>query len=337
MYLGYIHSFRGLAIVYVVLGHCFALSGVSDDYWGVWFNVISGGTVLFVFISGYLFEYVFCNRFNYRVFIRKKFLHVFVPYVFMSAPALLYVLWKNESTYFPSYSDYGEMASYAASYFFNGRMITGYWFVPFVFVVFLLAPVWRFLASFEYVLVVLSVVGVFLASIVHRPYGNIGVFHNLVYYLPVFWVGMVVSKKSDSLNSFFSDYWWVFSLGVVLLLLVQTWGQGHLGQYRKSFFEYSGFDLQIFQKLFVCFSLVGLLQVCSLFERFWGFLADNSFGIYFVHVYFVFLLKYAFEFYEVSGWLAFGLGFVFCMLASLLVVVSAKGVFGRYSRYIVGS
>jgi len=50
------------------------------------------GTALFVFISGFLFHHIFYSRFNYRAFISRKIKDVLVPYLVLSTPYVIYIV-----------------------------------------------------------------------------------------------------------------------------------------------------------------------------------------------------------------------------------------------------
>ncbi len=76
-FLPYLHNFRGIAILYIVAFHCWSSFG-----WGshdlekqVWNSLIVYGTVLFVFIAGFLFQHLSgrANRsFSFSVYLKKK-------------------------------------------------------------------------------------------------------------------------------------------------------------------------------------------------------------------------------------------------------------------------
>ena len=61
MFLGYIHSFRALAILFIVGGHCIDFFNWSEGSAAIERMLrilISNGSVLFVFIAGYLFQHL---------------------------------------------------------------------------------------------------------------------------------------------------------------------------------------------------------------------------------------------------------------------------------------
>ena len=76
-FLPYIHNFRGIAILYIVAFHCWSSFG-----WGnhllektVWNSLIVYGTVLFVFIAGFLFQHLngrVNRRFDFKTYLKKK-------------------------------------------------------------------------------------------------------------------------------------------------------------------------------------------------------------------------------------------------------------------------
>ena len=74
MFLTSFSYYRGIAIVLIVIGHCYGLSGWTFTYYPErdLANILTGGTVLFVFISGFLFHQVFYPGFDFRWFLTKK-------------------------------------------------------------------------------------------------------------------------------------------------------------------------------------------------------------------------------------------------------------------------
>jgi surface polysaccharide O-acyltransferase-like enzyme len=94
MYLRSFEYFRAIAIVLIVAGHCFGISGWQIDSFAERMvgNIISGGSSLFVFVSGFLFHHVFYPTFNYRIFMKKKVQNVLLPYLFLSIFAIAQAL-----------------------------------------------------------------------------------------------------------------------------------------------------------------------------------------------------------------------------------------------------
>lgn len=91
MFLTSFAYYRGSAIVLIVIGHCYGLSGWTFASYPerVLANILTGGTVLFVFISGFLFHQVFYPGFDFRWFLTKKLRRVATPYLLWSTLALV--------------------------------------------------------------------------------------------------------------------------------------------------------------------------------------------------------------------------------------------------------
>ena len=58
MYLHYINRFRGLAILFVVVGHCVALIYNGDVLSRTLAVIWTEGTTMFLLISGFLFQHL---------------------------------------------------------------------------------------------------------------------------------------------------------------------------------------------------------------------------------------------------------------------------------------
>src|ERR1035438_1198168 len=73
MFLRYIHSFRALAIIFIVAAHCIALFDWASIPWQrhLVLSLIPNGTVFFVFIAGFLFQHL-SYKFEYRRYLKSK-------------------------------------------------------------------------------------------------------------------------------------------------------------------------------------------------------------------------------------------------------------------------
>ena len=67
MFLSYIHSFRAVAILFIVAGHCVYLFEWEAIRWQerLMKSLMQNGTVLFVFVAGFLFQHL-SHKFEYR-------------------------------------------------------------------------------------------------------------------------------------------------------------------------------------------------------------------------------------------------------------------------------
>src|SRR5262245_53352265 len=88
-FINYIHNFRGIAIIFVTACHLLLnwaegskTHRLLDMLWG-------NGTVLFVFIAGYLFQHL-SKKFEYKDYLIKKLQNVILPYFIVPAPIIAY-------------------------------------------------------------------------------------------------------------------------------------------------------------------------------------------------------------------------------------------------------
>lgn len=76
-YLSHLNYFRGIAIVFIVVGHCYILRFIYFDentsfIFQIIKNIATGGTTFFVFISGYLLHHIYSGKFDYENFCSQK-------------------------------------------------------------------------------------------------------------------------------------------------------------------------------------------------------------------------------------------------------------------------
>lgn len=88
-FLNYINVFRGLAILLIIMGHSMQI-GVNDGLiHKINCEIICGGTALFIFISGFLFQHL-SGKFEYKNYLSKKWTNVIMPYLITAIPGILF-------------------------------------------------------------------------------------------------------------------------------------------------------------------------------------------------------------------------------------------------------
>lgn len=361
MFIPSIHYFRGIAIVTIVIGHCYQIAnfpqrftinfdtnainillGLTEKTIG---NLISGGTSLFVFISGFLFYHVFYKRFQYARFMHKKAFNVFMPYIILSLPILIQISWGL----LRKYDDLSLLGSIkmvvlnSAFYLASGDHLVAYWYIPFAMVLFLASPL--FLAFIRipgrYQLLAIAVL-TFFAMLLHRPVETINVLQSFLYFSPVYMFGIYIAIHRERLYRMPSRHHWFFLGGAVLLALVQALIDPKVGSLHKAvWFEFAGFDISLIQKMLLC--LTALLFLHRLDERpmirSLDLLARYSFSIYFFHAYVVeFLETLQFppftRYTELIAAIAFG---TIVSTVCLGVAWAIKRVVPNHSRMLIGA
>ena len=87
--LNYINVFRGLAILLIVAGHTMQFGNAGSLTERISFEIFCGGTALFIFISGFLFQHL-SGKYEFKNYISKKWTNVILPYLWTAIPGLIF-------------------------------------------------------------------------------------------------------------------------------------------------------------------------------------------------------------------------------------------------------
>lgn len=278
-----LNLFRGLAIVLVVFSHADELGVLHVNTFPeivIW-NLLSGATTMFVFISGFLFDHVFLKKFDFASFMKKKFVNLFIPYLMLTFVALGVGCALIPPDYFDGHMSEVVMGAYMLA---SGHATLAYWFIPFAITLFALAPLHAKFATLR-LRTQLVIVGACLlvALLVHRPPLNLGPIQNLVYYTPTYLIGMMCSQHRAVAYPLLSRLTWPL-LGAVIGLATLQAVLGVAGNYGKEMFVFGGIDLMLLQKLCLClFLLTFLTRFESKRSPTIDLLAETSFAIFFLH------------------------------------------------------
>ncbi|SMG41902.1 Surface polysaccharide O-acyltransferase, integral membrane enzyme [Marivirga sericea] len=341
-FLHYIHNFRGIAIIFIVAAHMFLFWDIQKEapfvkivLDAVWRN----GTVLFVFIAGYLFQYL-KSKYRYRTYLGKKIKFVILPYLIVSIPVILFRLFVSppEDVYnaFPNYFEW-SLIKKVLVFIVTGTHLLPFWFIPMIFIYYLISPIFVFLDNrpsfYKYILPCLIVLSFFIER------GNRGDLHNIhmnfFHFLSIYVFGMWFSHYNDKILSWSVKFKWLVIIPFIVFFLSTI-----------VFYEGIWYDqLQYLQKIFLCWGLFYLLYrkddvVPVKINKILALFADYSFGIFFIH-YLVFLvLRMVSE--RVYPWFLKGslvnwiMVFGLTLIISLVVVRLIKLIFPKRSRYLIG-
>ena len=294
MFLNSIHYFRAIAIVIIVVGHSYLIGRTLEPvtiYGRIFENFMQGGTHFFVFISGFLFFQVHYKKFSYSNLLKNRARKVLVPYLLMSALPIIYFTFHKHSLV----TLFGLQDNYALSVLY--RILTGYslvpyWYIPVIMIIFLLSPMFvLFIRSDIRIQLGLFISLFALALFIHRPVGNINVFHSVLYFLPVYMLGILCSKYRDPIYQKFAGREFVLMLAALGLAVYQSFFC-RTGNFEKEMFQFSGIDLMLLQKTALSiFFLLWLKKYENQDLKLLSFIARISFPIYFLHPYVFLLLK----------------------------------------------
>jgi hypothetical protein len=291
MFLTSFAYYRGIAIVLIIAGHCYGLSGWTFSTYPerVLANIITGGTALFVFISGFLFHQVFAPGFDFRRFIVKKLYRVALPYLIWSSLALLMQLATHmplpDQFIGPDASLWDQWLRPLALGLITGGHFIAYWYIPFIFVLFAASPLFiGFIALPRRTQAAITASALLCAAVIQRPINNILVLQSVAFYLPFYLFGILCSLEKERIDKIFSTKIPLLFAGVIGLSMVQSLYSLGAGSFHKAPFIWQYPDINIFQKLLLC--LLGMV-VLHRYERSTNrlllALASSSFALFFIH------------------------------------------------------
>jgi probable poly-beta-1,6-N-acetyl-D-glucosamine export protein len=349
MFLKSINNFRAVAILIIIAGHCMAFSWNATILpEKIMANLLVGGTTLFVFISGFLFHHVYYHRYNYNFFLKKKVQNVLIPYFLLASLAIVAVImgwippWSKR---FLPQNFSGQPIEWAwpiIQYLWTGSFLLAYWYIPFIMVTFLMAPLHVIFVKFP-VYIQLLLIGFLLAisMLIQRPIADIGMIQNVVYFLPVYLLGMLSSIHKDKIYTKLENKELYILIIVVLCATIQAIFCTQTGNFEKKPFSFNGIDIQLIQKLFMSyFFLILFHRWENIQNKTLELLASASFALYFIHPWYIILYKNIACLQPINlhipGMFIFPILTIIVICASLITAKAIKWLFPSHSRQIIG-
>lgn len=351
-FLTYIHNLRGLAIFFVVGVH--ARGGVADwqshrealDVIATFFDSREGnGTVMFLFIGGFLFQYLTHNNFRFKKYIEQKFKYVILPYLIISIPLLAYRIATHFQ--FPGIEPnfYQQSIIYQVLYFLiTGIHLAPFWFISAISLFYLSSPLLHALdnkKAYTYIIPVIVITCFFT----YRSLHNANPLLSYLHYLPIYLLGMWTSYYRERILAI--SQWLLFPLIALYAIITVAEIQAWFPLPEKITFEevlYEGvfiFNIFMLKAVLLCFiGLFLLYQFRSRRMPLLEILGEYSFGVFFVHSVFIFASRNVLE--KVIGpfdfsVLTYCIYFAFVLLFSIASVYVIKRFTGKYSRHLIGS
>ncbi|GLQ30283.1 hypothetical protein GCM10007876_07610 [Litoribrevibacter albus] len=311
MFYQYVHNLRGLAILLVISAHVISVvpfdhSLVADMVR----SVLKNCTVIFVLIGGWLFSYL-ASKYSYKSYLVSKLKKVVVPYVVISIPALtVYLLglkdthpWVDLATLKETYGYFGQVIFYLST----GAHLGPLWFMPMIFIFYLLFPVFKSLSQSR-LLIYMLLFSLFPAVFLGRPDANDDTLQSFIYFLPVWLIGMFLFQHRDT-------YQWK---GKCFFSLVTLFFLALLAIY--SLFDWDS-RVDLILKIVAGYLLFsGFSNFLNKPNRFLGVMADLSFYLFFIHGYFIAVFRGIFSRYDFlpQGVVAFIIVFFVVIFLSVL-------------------
>lgn len=351
-FLPYIHNLRGLAILFVVGVHA---AGYQTDWeshpevrsWlHAFFDPSEGnGTVLFLFIGGFLFQHLTHSSFNYKRYLEQKFLNIILPYILISIPLIIIRL----NTNYDSLSLPENFHERPVMYQFMHQLITGthmppFWFISTIVLFYFSAPLLHAIDNrkfYKYYFPFVLLISLFT----YRPEHNANPVYAYIHFIPVYIMGMWASYYKERILAL----GWKIGIPLAMVYVAITVAEltGNISLSRDMSFEKVLSDEALIFNIYMLKCLVLCLFLLVVFYKLNNremplleLLGHYSFGVFFVHYIFISVFRKLLEAFHVqidytlTIWLIY---FVFVLMISIMMVYFVKKATGRYSRYLIGS
>lgn len=342
-----INMFRAFAIITIVMAHmmlCFGIgaegkSGVDSDsvVFKAIVSIIAGNSSFFVFISGFLFYYVFYRRgFQYDKFMAGKVKNVLMPYcvtvVAFIAFNIIYYAFSDESLPWNTITDF----------FHQTFLYHAFWYIPFIMLTFSLSDLHVIFIKQPFRTQAI-LIGAFtvLSMVIGR--NNYNLLQALFYFTPLYLFGITCAINYDKILSMTRKKWALLIFIWLILIFVAVCTDNYIDAY-KSTVTLLPVSFPVPLKMLSCLVFLHLFRRLSSISWPWmdkavECLAMYSFSIYFYHIFFVKVL-YGFHIKGdtikmacVSGLIVTPVVIAICLLIAWLL----KKLIGKNSKMYIGA
>ncbi len=303
-FLNYINVFRGLAILLIIAGHTMQFGESSSLLNKINCEMICGGTTLFIFISGFLFQHL-SGKFEYKNYLSKKWTNVVLPYFITSIIGISFCFIYPQ-IYGNSFDGLNPLIQ-IPMFLTTGRIHnTPTWFIPMIILFFFCSwgllkleqkgILYKLLPVMFLITLICPRVDVDYNSIINLSYTQkylaclSYVFNGFVHFFSLYVFGMFCSKYKEVIDIFYNKR---------LLLWILMFCLAGLNVYLSYKGIYSSFTVS---KTILTMLVLGylkhydewLIQKENL-NKALDITAKYSFGLFFVHWYWFFIYNQIFR------------------------------------------
>ncbi len=298
--LNYINVFRALAILLILAGHTLQIGDKGTLLNRLSVEIFTGGTALFIFISGFLFQHL-SYKFEYKNYMVKKWKNVIVPYMITAIPGIILCftipqIYKNP---FDGLNYFAQIGIFLTT----GRVHNvPAWFIPMIVIFFILSYLLLYLEKKN---ILYKLLPILIAVTVLIPRGDIEpewvsnldylhkyfaylkyVLSGFIHFTSMYVLGMYLSKYKEKIDILYDK-----RLILIFLMLVSTASDIY-------FNNINGTISKIFLTLIVLGYLKHYDEQIKSFEKINNALdviAKYSFGLFFIHWYYFFAFNQIFN------------------------------------------
>lgn len=362
-----LHWFRGVAIIFVVMSHI-PKPLTQSDFVAYIHSLFSNGTFFFVFIAGYLFWHL-KQRYQFKKYLITKIKFVGLPYLIVLSFTMLLIIALEYFQIQAVNFNHGISVSFTQplepylgvvwNFLVGGNILVALWFIPFIFLIFISSSLIIKLGNSRYFLLgfmpllILSIFS-FRPLLAETPY----FFPVLMFlhFLGIFLLGVFLKKK----EAFLYEHAHLFILPSLLLFALfvhlsvrQGFGHDFIPLLQSSRPEHI-INYEQLQMLF------GVLFFLTLFfyleKKHQHYFAENSpgvpllykilaalgtysFGIFFLHEFFIKLIRKLHHLLvgDITTATSYFLIGFFVLLLTFLLVRAIVKLLPNKSRYLIGS
>ena len=337
-----INYFRAIAILLIVASHCTGTWHTGHFVEKILKCLVEAGTILFIFISGFIFHHSSASNFKYIRLIIGKIKSLVIPYIILSVVLTIskdYIMHPMFPMGHQSVASIYTLKKALLSLLI-GSALPPYWYIPCIMLIFLMSPVFIKLVNMQkrYGNILIGVL--FMASLfTYRPYSDHTIRASL-YFTPVFLLGMISSKYKASVYNGLKNRIPELFLSVIALAFMQVLFYNRTQNVTQTF-AFQGIDLQLIQKILMCYLFMMLFHKFeNVKSPILNLLASTSFAIYFLHYAVIEVFHYYMHINHLSSWprspLTWMLHSVIFTTVSILIALSSKKIFRSWSRYLIG-
>lgn len=330
--LNYINVFRGLAILLIIAGHTmqFGTSGSLTEKLSV--EIFCGGTALFIFISGFLFQHL-SGKYEFKNYMNKKWSNVIKPYLWTAIPGIAFCL-LFPVRYENVFDGLNPLCQIPLLLSIGRVHNVPTWFIPMIVLFFFSSWIllkleskgilYKLLPSLFFITIIFqrpeleyhTVQGLSYTAkwIAYIKYICIGYIHFFSMYV----FGMFCSANKSIIDKFW-DYRWLF---IILMIIISAFDavSGMQG----------GWTNGTLSKIFLTIITLAYLKhydewliAHKKLNKILDIIAKYSFGIFFIHWYVFFIYNLTFNLPSVmpiveNPFITFGLVFIRFILVSAL-------------------
>lgn len=351
-YLHFINSFRGFAVLCIVIGHAVSIAYITffhkhnsaDPLLIINEILFDACTLYFTLISGILFSAVLKQK-GYLTFYRNKFLYIFLPYVFYTFVfVLLKMKWYRHFTISMDFAEYFSGKFIKDLVYGEGNFVL--WYIPLFLCLCIITPLLDFLLHknrFTQLVFCMLILSPLLLSRMETSATYTFKAVNVIYFAGAYALGMYWGKDTETKMLRLEKYrLHILIAGILASILLAYCYVNGINRVGFVFIRESLFYIQK-----ICFSVIILLLLKKLGNKqpaVLGSIARQAMPVYFMHgVALILLAPVVIEMTRQESVDRINV-FILSVLLSLLVIVIpvaiatlTKKVFGKQSRMFIGA